>query len=137
MRSSLKSMCELIKRFKKHIYPDFVNIMKEISFHTIFMTFYSEEFRGDKGLKSNLSILKILNHYDRDSRSFEIGGKRIQLTIEDVTLTFGLHINEADFIMNKTCTLKNSGVIKNYFINVKKITKISIEEALDDLLIKK
>jgi len=28
-------------------------------------------------------------------------------------------------------------VIKHYFLKIKKITKISIEEALDDLLVKK
>ena len=57
--------------------------------------------------------------------------------MEDVALTFGLPINGADFIMNKTCTMKDRGVIKHYFPNIKKITKVSIEEALDDLLVKK
>ena len=33
--------------------------------------------------------------------------------------------------------MKDSGVIKYYFPNIKKITKVSIEEALDDLLVKK
>ena len=56
--------------------------------------------------------------------------------MEDVALTFGLPINGADFIMNKTCTMKDRG-IKYYFPNIKKITKVSIEEALDDLLVKK
>ena len=57
--------------------------------------------------------------------------------MEDVALTFGLPINESDFIMNKICTMKDRGVIKHYFPNIKKITKVSIEEALDDLLVKK
>ena len=39
--------------------------------------------------------------------------------------------------MNKTYTLKDKGAIKHYFSNIKKITKISIEDALDDLLVKK
>jgi len=51
--------------------------------------------------------------------------------------TFDLPINGADLIMNKTCTLKDKGVIKHYFKNIKKITKFSIEETLDDLLVKK
>ena len=55
--------------------------------------------------------------------------------MENVALTFGLPIIETDFIMNKTCIMKD--VIKQYFPNIKKITKISIEEALDDLLLKK
>ena len=38
--------------------------------------------------------------------------------------------------MNKTCTMKDRGVIKYYFPNIK-ITKVSIEEASDDLLVKK
>ena len=33
--------------------------------------------------------------------------------------------------------MKDRGVIKHYFPNIKKITKVSIEEALDDLLVKK
>jgi len=57
--------------------------------------------------------------------------------VEDVALTFGLPVNGAALIMNKACTLKDRGVIKHYFKNVKKITKISIEKALDDLLVKK
>ena len=56
---------------------------------------------------------------------------------QDVALTFGLPIIGADFIMNKTCTMKDRGVIKHYFPNIKKITKVSIEEVLDDLLVKK
>ena len=63
-------MCELIKKFKKRIHPNFVNTMREIIFSTIFMTFYSEKFGGDKGLKSNISVLKIVGQYDRDSSSF-------------------------------------------------------------------
>ena len=39
--------------------------------------------------------------------------------------------------MNKTWTLKSKTVIKYYFSSIKKITKISIEDALDDLLVKK
>ena len=111
--------------------------MKETSFGITLMAFYSENFGEDKSLKLNVSVLKIVDQYDRDSKSFEIGGKRIQLTVEDVAFTFDLPINRANFIINKICTLKNMGVIKHYFTNVKKIAKISTEEALDDLLIKK
>ena len=68
---------------------------------------------------------------------FLIGGKLIELTVEDIVLTFGLPINGTDFIMNKTCIMKDRGVIKYYFSNIKKITKVSIEEVLDDLLVKK
>ena len=32
---------------------------------------------------------------------------------------------------------EGQGVIKHYFPNIKKITKVSIEEVLDDLLVKK
>ena len=39
--------------------------------------------------------------------------------------------------MNKTYTMKDRGVIKYYFSNIKKIMKVSIEEALDDFLVKK
>ena len=39
--------------------------------------------------------------------------------------------------MNKTCTMKDRGVIKHYFSNIKKIMKVYIEETLDDLLVKK
>jgi len=59
------------KRFKKHINFDFVNAMKETPFGTTFMAFYSENFGVDKGMKSNISVLNIVNQYDRDSRSFE------------------------------------------------------------------
>ena len=82
-------------------------------------------------------MLKIIDQYDRDTRTFLIRGKQIELTVEDVALIFGLPINGADFIMNKTCIMKDMGVIKHCFPNIKKITKVSIEEALDDLLAKK
>ena len=95
---------------KKHIQADFVNAMKEIPFGTIFIAFYDEEFGADKGMKSNISVLKIVDQYDRESRTFLIGVKQIVLTVEEVTLTFGLPINRADFIMNKTCTLKDGGL---------------------------
>ena len=84
MRSSLKPMCEFIRKFKKHIQKDFVDAMKEISFDPIFMAFYNEEFGAEKGLKSNISMLKIVDQYDRDTRTFRIGSKQIELTVEDV-----------------------------------------------------
>ena len=83
--------------------------MKETPFGPIFMAFYNKDFGAEKGLKSNISVLKIVHQYDRDTMTFLIGGKKIQLTVEDVALTFGLPINEADFIMNKTCTMKDGG----------------------------
>ena len=92
---------------------------------------------GEKALKSNVAVLRILDQYDRDTRTFRIGGKQIELTVEDVILTFDLPIIGVDFIMNKTCTMKDRGVIKHYFPNIKKITKVSIKEALDDLLVKR
>ena len=54
MRSSLKPMYKLIRKFKNQIQSDFVNAMKETLFGAIFMAFYNEEFGGDKGLKSNM-----------------------------------------------------------------------------------
>jgi len=84
--------------------------MKETPFDPIFMSFYNEEFGAEKGLKSNINVLKIIDQYDRYTRTFLIGGKQIELTVEDVALTFGLPINEADFIMNKTCTMKDRGL---------------------------
>ena len=137
MRSSLKPICEFIRKLKKHIQADFVDAMKETLFGPIFMTFYNEEFSAKKGLKSNISVLKTVDQYDRESRTFLIGGKQIELIVEDVALTFGVPINGTDFIINKTCTLKDRGPIKYYFLNSKKITKVSIEEAMDDLLVKK
>ena len=100
MRSSLKLMCEFIRKFKKHIQADFVDAMKETPFGPIFMAFYNEEFCAEKGLKSNISVLKIVDNYDRESMTFPIGGQtKIELTVDDVSLTFNLPINEADFIM--------------------------------------
>jgi len=111
--------------------------MKETPFGAIFIAFYNEEFGADKNMKSNISVLKIVDRYDMDSRTILIEGKQIELTIKFHALTFGLFINGADFIMNKTYTLKDRGVIKYYFSNIKKIMKVSIEEALDNLLVKK
>ena len=53
--------------------------------------------------------MKIVNQYDRESRTFLIRGKQIELIVENVALTFDLTINGADFFMNKTCTLKDMG----------------------------
>ena len=61
-------------------------------------------------------MLKIVDQYDRDTRTFLIGGKQIELTVEDVAITFDLPISWADFIMNKTCTIKDRGVIKYNFL---------------------
>jgi len=72
MRSSLKPRCEFIRRFKKHIQADFVDAMKVTPFGSIFMAFYNKEFGAEKGLKSNISLLKIVNQYDRDTRTFRV-----------------------------------------------------------------
>ena len=61
MRSRLKSMCEFIRKYKKHIQTDFVKAMKETSFGAIFIAFYNEEFGTDNCMKSNISVLKIVN----------------------------------------------------------------------------
>ena len=59
IRACLKPICEFIRKFKKHLQADFVNAMKETPFGPIFMTFYNEEFGAEKGLKSNISVLKL------------------------------------------------------------------------------
>ena len=53
LRSSLKPMCEFIKKFKKCIQADFLEAIKNTPFGSIFMAFYNEEFGGEKGLKYN------------------------------------------------------------------------------------
>ena len=85
-------MYEFIRKFKKHIQGDFVDAMKKTPFGLIFMAFFNEEFGAEKGLKSNISVLKLVDQYDRDTMTFRIGGKQIELTVEDVALTFGLPI---------------------------------------------
>ena len=66
MRSSLKPMCEFVRKYKKHIQANFVNAMKETPFGAIFRAFYNEEFGTDKGMKSNINVLKIVDQYDRN-----------------------------------------------------------------------
>ena len=68
-------MCEFIRKFKKHIQDDFVDAIKEDPLGPIFMAFYNEEFGAEKGLKLNISVLKIVDQYDRDIRTFIIMGK--------------------------------------------------------------
>ena len=99
-------MCELFERFKKHINSDLVNTIKETPFGALFMTFYNENFADDesKGKKSNLVVLKIVDAYDRDSKSFSIGRKNIEIITKDVALTFGLPLVGDDIIVNKKCT---------------------------------
>ena len=101
------------------------------------MAFYNEDFEKYKTLKFNNSVLKIVNRYDRGSKCFKIGCKRIQIKLEDVALTFSLFIEGYDFIMNKTCTLKDMSFVKHYCRNMKNITKTSTEDALNDLLVEK
>ena len=77
-RSSLKSMCEFIRKFKKLIRADFVGAMKETSFGPIFMAFYNEEFGGEKGLKSNISVLKIVDQLIGIQGHLELGAKKLR-----------------------------------------------------------
>ena len=77
MRLSLKPMCEFIRKFKMHIQGNFVNAMKETPFGPIFMAFYNEEFGAEKGLKSKISVLKIVDQYDRITRTFLIGANEL------------------------------------------------------------
>jgi len=91
--------------------------MRDTPFVAIFMVFYNEDFEKDMILKSNTSVLKIIGWYDRDSKCFEIGHKRIQIILQDVALTFSLPIEEDEFIMNKTYTLKDRDFVKHYFRN--------------------
>ena len=50
-----------------------------------------------------------------NSKCFKIWAKKIQITIEDGALTFGLPVEGDNFIMNKTYTLKDRGFVKHYF----------------------
>ena len=47
--------------------------MKETPVGAIFIVFYNEEFGADKSKKSNISVLKIIDQYNRESRIFLIG----------------------------------------------------------------
>ena len=72
-----------MKKFKKYIHADFVEAMNNTPFGPIFMAFYNEQFGAEKGLKSNVAVLRILDQYDRDTRTFRIGGKQIELTVAE------------------------------------------------------
>ena len=50
--------------------------MKVTLFGALFIAFYNEDFKKDKGSKSTQSVLKIVDWYDRDSKCFDIGGKK-------------------------------------------------------------
>ena len=100
--------------------------MKDTPFGPSFLSFYNEKFETEKGLKSNVSVSKIVDKYNRNLRCFKISGKRIQLTKEDMALTSGLPIEGADFIMNKTYTLKDKGVNKHYFKNYMRTTTLIV-----------
>ena len=58
-----------------HIHSNFVNAMKNTPFGPTFMTFYNQKFETYKGLKSNVSVLKIVDQYNRNSSCFYTGGK--------------------------------------------------------------
>ena len=77
MRSSLKPMCEFIRKFKKHIRADFVNAMRETPFGPIFMAFYNEEFGGEKALKSNVAVLRILDIMIGIQGPLELGANKL------------------------------------------------------------
>ena len=87
-------------------------------------------------MKSNTNVLNIVDQYDRNSKCFEIGGKWIQITIEDVGLIFVLPVEGDDFIMNKTCSLKDRGFVKD-FQKYEEYHKILIGDALNDLQVEK
>ena len=65
------------KKFQRAHSDNFVDAMKETPFGPIFMAFYNEEFGAEKGLKSNISVLKIVDQYDRDIRTFIIGANKL------------------------------------------------------------
>ena len=96
--------------------------MKDTSFGVIIMACYNEDFEKDKRLKFNSNVLKIADQYDMNSKCFEIGGKRIQITIEDVAPT-SVYLKKLMIIMNKTRALKDRSFIKDYFRNMKNISK--------------
>ena len=77
LRSSLKPICEFIKKFKKYIQADFLEAMKNTSFGPIFMAFYNEEFGVEKRLKSNIAVLSILDGMIGIQGPLELGANKL------------------------------------------------------------
>ena len=98
------------------------------------MIFY-DQMSGEeyKGLKSNTGIIKILDRYNKNAQYFKIRGRSIELSVEDISLTFGLSALGIDLLLNRKCNKKRV-FLKHYFGDNKSVTRGSIEKAINILL---
>ena len=79
------------------------------------MAFYEQMFEEEnKGLKSNTGIIRISGICNKNTQHFKIGGRSIELSVEDIVLTFGLPALRVDLLPNRKCNIQR-GFLKHYF----------------------
>ncbi|KAG5564675.1 hypothetical protein RHGRI_000756 [Rhododendron griersonianum] len=95
-RCNLQSICRLLKDTKlsdRHIAS-----LKKTPFWLLFEAIMNSKLLSDNCRKYDEVVLKIIQSYEEDSRSFIVGDRQLKLTKEHVKLIFGISCGEVEMV---------------------------------------
>lgn len=95
-RCNMQSICRLLKDTKlsdRHIVS-----LKKTPFWLLFEAVMNSKLLSDNCRKYDEVVLKIIQSYEEESRSFIVGDRQLKLTKEHVKLIFGISCGEVEMV---------------------------------------
>ncbi|KAG5558172.1 hypothetical protein RHGRI_008183 [Rhododendron griersonianum] len=95
-RCNMQSICRLLKDTKlsdRHIVS-----LKKMPFWLLFEAVMNSKLLSDNCRKYDEVVLKIIQSYEEESRSFIVGDRQLKLTKEHVKLIFGISCGEVEMV---------------------------------------
>ncbi|KAG5530396.1 hypothetical protein RHGRI_025369 [Rhododendron griersonianum] len=89
-RCNMQAMIRLMKGFP--VTPALKDSLKKTPFWHLINAFIVEKVKSDHCRKFDEVVVKIVESYDSNTRTFRLGNKHVKLEREDVKLIFGLHV---------------------------------------------
>ncbi|TQE11365.1 hypothetical protein C1H46_003099 [Malus baccata] len=83
------TFAEAYQKFQNHIKPIHLELMERTPFWGLFRTYREGIATGD-AWKNDYNVIDILKTYNKDLNCFDIGGKRLAITVADIAAIFGL-----------------------------------------------
>ncbi|KAF7140533.1 hypothetical protein RHSIM_Rhsim06G0146100 [Rhododendron simsii] len=142
-RCNLQSICRLLKETKlndRHIAS-----LKKTPFWLLFEAIMNSKLLSDNCRKYDEVVLRIIQSYEEESRSFIVGDRQLKLTKEHVKLIFGISCGEVEMmetnVKKESVALAKRLKIKEPRLSapamkrkIKELTKSEKEQDVEDVV---
>ncbi|KAF7135675.1 hypothetical protein RHSIM_Rhsim08G0213000 [Rhododendron simsii] len=132
-RASLNGIKTLIEEL--NLSEAHMKIMKKTPFWNIFKAIIENKLTSAHCRKSDKMIIKIINAYDPDTGGFNLGGKTIRITRDDIISIFGI-TGGSEKVSFKYGSRESVEMVRRGSIEAERLSSSSLKELVKEYAIK-